>query len=531
MKKVVSLLLALLMIFSLSCPAFAADEADMENPLIYVRGAGKHLYASDSSDDESTRIYPSGTDIGEVFSNALKPCLEQLAKGLLTDDYDAYCDELYNAYAPIFEKFVLGETGRVTDGSGDGKNMATEWINPNYDGVYNTFDYDFGYDFRVSPLEVADELKDYIDRVVAVTGKKVALLGRCLGGNVISAYLAKYEQHAIENVSNVILYVTSTEGVDVIGSLFAGKIDINSDDVDRFVEYAMTDMVDLEDPVLESFIITLVDLLNYAKVLGLGTDALQAIVDNVKDNLVPRLGLASYASFPSYWSMVSDEYYEDAKKIMFKGREEQYAQFIELIDEYHYGVQCTAREVMNRLKENGMGISVIAKYNIPNIPVYANASDLGDNVASTKQLSFGATCAKTGEVLSADYINSLADTRYLSPDHKIDASTCLYPDNTWFIKDVYHTEFPYTANEFIGMLVDSKGEMTVFDDECYPQYMQYDVETEEISPVTGLDPQEPAKGSGEERFSVIIRFMTALFNFLSKLLKGEFSLSLEGLLG
>lgn len=530
MKKLLSLVLSFLMIISFVSPAFAVDdEAYMQNPLIYVRGAGKNLYASDTSTDESTIIYPIKADISETITSALKPCLEELAKGLITGNYEDYCDELYNCVAPYFENIVLGETGRVTDGSGDGINMATKWVNPNYDGVYETFDYDFGYDFRVSPLDVADELKMYIDRVVAVTGKKVALLGRCLGGSVLSAYLAKYEEHALKNVSNVIFYVTSTEGIDLIGALFAGKIELDSDTVDRFIEYAMTDMADLEDETLQSFIIALADLLNYARVLGLGTDALQYIVDNVKENLVPRLGLASYASFPSYWSMVSDEYYEDAKKMIFTGKEEQYSEFIKLIDEYHYGVQLTARDVMARLKENGMGISVIAKYNVPNVPLYKNATMLGDGVASTKQISFGATTAPTGQVLSQEYIDSLTDKKYLSPDNKVDASTCLYPDNTWFIKDLYHFEFPYSANAFIGELVDSKGEMTVFDNELYPQYLQYELESDNVYAGVTPDKEEPAKGSNEERFTILLRFMTAFMKFLTKIFKGEFSL--DGIFG
>jgi hypothetical protein len=44
--------------------------------------------------------------------------------------------------------------------------------------------------------------------------------------------------------------------------------------------------------------------------------------------------------------------------------------------------------------------------------------------------------------LSDKYINirvSEGKGKYISPDKQIDASTCLLPDNTWFIKNVDHS--------------------------------------------------------------------------------------------
>lgn len=522
MKRIISVILCALMLMTIAAPAAVATDVTTDTPVVFIRGASRHLYASDESDDESTQIFPLDVDLGSVVSEALKPCLEELAAGLLTGDYDAYCDELYNVVAPLYEDVILDKNGEASDGSGDGRKVE-DFGCPVQTSNFGLWDYDFGFDLRLSPLEIADDLKTYIDMVRNATGKKVSLVGRCFGGNVISAYLAKYEDHAAENVESVVMYISSTLGIDLIGALFAGELKIDADNVDRFVEYVMNDMGVIEDPTLQSLVVALVDVLNYAKVLGLGTDALQYIIDNVKDNLVPRLALACYGTFPSYWSMVTTEYYEKARDNVFAGKEDEYAGMIAKIDEYHYGVQLTYENVMARLQEKGVAMTVVAKYDVPVVPLYDGADAQGDFVAETEDISFGATCAAMDKTLSDEYINSLENTRFLSADRKVDASTCLYPEKTWFLKNIFHTDFPDCANYLIREIVNSKGQMTVFDNESYPQYLDYNEETGELVPVTELDPEVPEKGSGEERFSVLIRFLTAILNFFTKLINGEFS--------
>ncbi|MBQ8503688.1 MAG: hypothetical protein IJ491_05355 [Clostridia bacterium] len=528
MKKIISVLLCVLMLMAIAAPAASATDVVTDTPVVFIRGASRHLYASDESDDEATQIFPLDVDLGQVVSDALKPCLEELAAGLITGNYEKYCDELYNTVAPLYEDVILDKNGEASDGSGDGRKVEN-FDCPVKTSNFGLWDYDFGFDLRLSPLTIADDLKTYIDMVRAATGKKVSLVGRCFGGNVISAYLAKYEAHAAENVESVVMYISSTVGIDLIGALFAGEIKIEADNVDRFVEYVMNDMGVIDDPTLQSLVVALVDLLNYAKVLGLGTDALQYIIDNVTEDLVPRLALACYGTFPSYWSMVPVEYYEKARDNVFAGQEEEYAGMIAKLDDYYNNVQLTYEDVMARLEAKGVAMTVIAKYDVPVVPLYDGADSQGDFVAETTDISFGATTAPMGKTLSDSYIEGLADKRFVSADKKVDASTCLYPEKTWFLKNLFHTDFPDAANYLIREIVNSKGQMTVFSNESYPQYLDYDVEAEKLVPVTELDPAEPEKGSGEERFTVLIRFFTALLNFFADLINGE--ISFDGLFG
>ena len=124
MKKLISIVLCVLMLMSVAAPIMVyATDVTTNTPVVFIRGASRKVYESDDSDDESTVIYPFEVDIGDILLDFAKPGLESLAAGLATGDYDAYCDELYNTVAPLFEKIILDKNGEASDGSGDGKKV------------------------------------------------------------------------------------------------------------------------------------------------------------------------------------------------------------------------------------------------------------------------------------------------------------------------------------------------------------------------------------------------------------------------
>ncbi len=66
---------------------------------------------------------------------------------------------------------------------------------------------------------------------------------------------------------------------------------------------------------------------------------------------------------------------------------------------------------------------------------------VGDQLQSACMQSFGATTAKVPETLSDSYIAKQTEkglAGYISPDRQIDASTCMFPDQTWFVKNLRH---------------------------------------------------------------------------------------------
>lgn len=190
MKKILAILLTLITILSICSPLALAADTQENYPVIYVSGYGSNIF-SEKGNTASEVYYPTGADVGAIVKEAIFPCLKELAAGIITNNYDKYCDELYNAIHPIYENLVLSPDGTTKDNSGRGENL-----NLPVRLAYKRFsggEVNFPYDWRLSPETSARELDAFIDKVLAETGAdKVNIIARCLGGNVVSAYLQNF---------------------------------------------------------------------------------------------------------------------------------------------------------------------------------------------------------------------------------------------------------------------------------------------------------------------------------------------------
>lgn len=109
-----------------------------------------------------------------------------------------------------------------------------------------------------------------------------------------------------------------------------------------------------------------------------------------------------------------------------------------------------------------------------------------DNICSVYDASKGATTATLMQGFDDNYIEKakLEGTyKYISPDLQIDASTCLFPEKTWFVKNIIHRTFPKAVNRLIDAIVNNGNDFTVFSDPELPQYMLYDKDANEITPL------------------------------------------------
>ena len=128
--------------------------------------------------------------------------------------------------------------------------------------------------------------------------------------------------------------------------------------------------------------------------------------------------------------------------------------------------------------------------------------------------TFGATAANYGDVLSDEYIASVSEEnkKYLSPDHKIDASTGLLPENTWYIKNLHHDH--WGSIEAVSLVI-MNNDYNVSEQDVYPQFMDNNNNMAEVTP-------DEDYGKPEDNALVsLMRFLTAFFNFISKLIRGE----------
>ncbi|MEE1320317.1 MAG: hypothetical protein UHM85_02125 [Acutalibacteraceae bacterium] len=511
MKKAISLILSLILIFSVAVPCFASNE---EYPTIYVTGAQtNNLFSADGQ-----QIYPIGADAGAIIKEAIGPCIDKLLKGFITNDYADYAQEFYNAMAPVFEKVKLDKNGEASDGSRPEYHSSTVAVSDKKSG-YGMWDFRFWYDWRLAPTVTATELRDYIDKVKAATGKdKVQLVGRCYGANVIQAYITLYDDHAVKNVSDIAYYASSALGIEFMSALFSGEVVLEEQAVTQFANFYLENENLIDDPATELLVLSLIELFNKAKVLGIGTDMLLKIFDAVKSDLIPMVVRDTVGSWPSYWAMVTPELYEKSRDFIFAGCEDEYEKFIEKTDKYYYEVAVCTEDKILELKDKGINFYVFSKYGFPAYPLYEGATGQSDADTSLYRQSFRAESAPYGEILPDSYINAMPDKKYLSPDHKVDASTSLLPETSWFFKNLHHNEFAVLHDMTLEIM---REDMTV-ESGKYPQF--YNHENGVLSPQEGLD--EDAVKTPDGPLASLMRFVAALINFIKGLLRGEINLDL-----
>ena len=373
-------------------------------------------------------------------------------------------------------------------------------------------------------MKTATELRDYIDDVLEATGKsKVQIVGRCYGANVIAAYLELYKDHAKKNVSDVSYYSSSVLGIDFMSALFSGEIYLDDVAIENLLDYYVEKEEIIEDVTAAALVTSLVEVIRQAKLLGLSGEALVRFVNNFKNDLFPLIIRNSYGGWLSYWAMVTPELYEKSRDFIFNTDElkAEYKGLIEKADSFHYTVQLNAVKTMTELSEAGINFYIFAKYNFPEIPLYEGAQTQGDADTTVFRQSFGGTASDYGKVLSESYLNSVPAEakKYISPDKKIDASTCLFPDTTWFIKDLHHDFFsPIHKMSFEIMRYDWTAE-----NEKYPQYLTHtgkgDNIVDELIPTVGTN--EDYQKEEKSFFQNLINFFSNLVRYLVNLIKSK----------
>ncbi len=527
LKKLLSVALVFVLCFLVMAPASAAaanGKCDCDEiPIIYVRGRAK-VYL-DKNDLDGPAF---GEVDDEVVMEKLKGILPIWAKALVTSDFSEFNDYLVEAFEELYGGYGLDENGEITDNSGISWTWSEDSLRDVHKGLNcdtpdtsneYIYRYFYQYDCRLSPCEVADGLHEYIEAVKRVTGHdKVNILARCLGTNIASAYFAEY---GWDDINTVVLYNPITNGTAINDSLFTGRIVLDADSVDFFVNQQLDD----EDSPILSFIKALITLLNktYGLDMLLGM-ANTTIDEDIAKDVIPRIMKFSYGVMPGYWSMVSPEYYEQAKAFIFEDDADEYAGMIKKLDEWNYNVAVNLEDMYKQMEADGVQVDIVTKYGYQLYPVVENSNQQSDTIVTVKQQSFGAKSAPIGKTLTEDYIakaKAKGTDKYISPDKIIDASRGLFPDTTWYIKDITHNDYPNVIDQFLLHLFRDGGRMNIWSEEEYPQYLVYEGEGENINDRiyamedgnTGTELVEPSLTEAVVNFFVsFFKLMVSIFN-------------------
>lgn len=523
-RKVLSLILSLIMLFSLCVPmACAAEENTSDIPCITVNGQGADLIGNNGE------VYKHKFDFSAILTKELiEGIASDLIRGNIIGDWQPFADRLYDALSPLYENVLCDGNGDPQNGSRLVWTWSKDKLSTQKDNyVFNS--YTMEIDWRIDPRETADEINRYIEAVCEVTGhSRVKLIGRCMGATCVLAYLEKY---GFDRIDDLGFYIPAIDGIDLVGACFAGKLSMDADSVDRFANYVLNDGTLVADDMLAQLLSCLVSLFNQLKILGFGTSEITRGYNIVAEIVMPRLIRGVYASFPAYWAMINDDYFSDAITFTFNTPElkEEYAGVIRKATEYHNDIFLKAYDILRDFADgddakdpsDDKRVYVISKYNVPLIPVYEGCERTGDFFSETADTSFGGTGGICFKALGDEHIKKLVGTeneKYLSPDKMIDASTGLFPDTTWYVKDCNHSVFSKNFREFFNWILADNSRNVFTDTKDHPQYLIYDKETNCIYPYTYKETSLDDNWS-DNPLVVLLNFLKAFFTYIVNYIK------------
>ena len=475
LKKTLSVMLAILMVVAAMPMAFAAEDmqqvAHDGDPIVVVRGIDFAGLVDTKTGKKAINI--EGLDIANIILN--------FGMNYIKKDKNAVVNTITSLGCDIFKNVKLDKEGNPANPDvtipkypmsaanydlSDDKVWADTAVGlyrsiaRNYGGA-NTYLYTF--DWRLSPKELAADLKSYLDNVMAETGATKLDIAACsMGGMVTTAYIKYYGADIFDSV---FFLSGAHNGGHIVGSAFSGDLVIDNEGITNF----------LIAKTKGNFGVNL--LIRILSGLGI----LKGIVKFVNEVLVEYKGQIygdflreCLATAYGLWGMVPDEEFDAAVEFFFDGVEDEYAVALAEIAEVREFVFST-EETMAKLETAGVKFGYVSHYNSRQLPIYSGFKYHGDGVLESDRTSGGATFASFGKTLTDAEIAGV-DAEYISPDKVVNASTCLYVDRTWIIKDAKHVGCKDGSDhtEFAYWLITQDTQPTVYTTAKYPRFMNCD---------------------------------------------------------
>ena len=473
MKKIISIILSFVIVFSLAAPTFASAEKCNCGilPVVYVPGFGEAIYKYPATENEYS-VFPPEED---AIKSAIPDILKAVGALLIARDYDGF-----GTYAIDAADKILSEAGCNPDGTAKENTGIDPCTLPSVDrhktanyafdnkDIDDESEFKYTYDWRLDPVDNAKGLYDYIKQVKEFTGHdEIVLASHSQGNTVVASYLHLYGSDGIEKI---VFMSPAYQGLSLVGALLTRTCTV-TDKEEAVAEFVMG-IMGYED-ITAQLVGAIISILNDCGVTGYLLDFVQKILDEQLDRVFDDYLIDVMGTMPGVWSFVPDEYYEDAKKATFRGLD-KYDELEKKTDYYHYNVQCKITEIIDAAKKNGTVIASAFGYDISSIPVAAGKENHSDFLIDTKYMSLGATGAHMGETLGDNYKqkNTSCGHNHVSPDNIIDASTSAYPEHTWYIKGNPHNEFKVPYLKFLTWIILFDGQPTVTSNPDYPQFME-----------------------------------------------------------
>ncbi|MBP3330064.1 MAG: hypothetical protein J6L89_04435 [Clostridia bacterium] len=427
MKKVISVLLTLVLLFTICVFETSAEDEITDYPIIIVPGySASMLKYVDENGNEQNVWGISGEMILELLENQLKHIGKDTNKEELADAVEADLtdwlemlkvkDDGTSLY-PIENYFTTAEECcsanlmKVYTNGEVRHEVEIQALLAEYVGYENIFN--FMNDFRLGAEDCAGRLDKFIQSVKEYTGKdKVNIYSLSHGGQVTATYLSLYGYK--QDVDNAVMVVPAIGGAGIAYDMLTERLSFREEDILTFIQHGFM----WEDDY---------DWLLKAQKLGF-------LDDLVNDVLIPLIR-EYLGNWGSLWDFIPTEYYEDAKKQLLDP--EKQAGLIEISDRFHYEILANMSQSLRDCQEKyGMNLTIVAGADIPIITGLNESSD----AIITLNSSTGATCTPYGERFADGYtqVNPCDGKNKVAPNMTCDLSTAYLPDDTWVVSGLYH---------------------------------------------------------------------------------------------
>lgn len=481
MKKILSIILALLIAMLSVVPAFAAQiKDDGKTPLIVVSGMNTFPLYKDKGTSTEKQVFLPSFDIQDIVLKGLYGA----ASAAFFRDWNKLGDVVFPLAYGLFEPVAFNPNGtpkyNVTTTTfpesianypdmTNGTNFERGLLHTACDKLGADHVYFFNYDWRDDPIKNAVDLNTMIEKAKSETGhSKVDIAACSMGGAQTMAYISEY---GVDSIENCVFLSSIFEGVHISSDLMTNKIDVNKE---AFLRYINSKSKSADGG--KGTLIIMLEVLNCMGVLDPVLNLTNNGFDALSGRLANELMKEVFCTMPGIWATVRDDVYEQAKTDLLD--KTLNAELIKKIDYFHYNVRLKSKALIESAMEKGVKVAFCSHYNSPLIPVFESAGQHGDSVLDTYATSGGAFSAPVGSTLPNGYVQQkyLEGKNYISPDKVIDASTCIFPELVWFFKGVGHVGCPYKSdyNEFVFWLLETKTQQTVWTDASHPQFMTTD---------------------------------------------------------
>ncbi|MEE1503915.1 MAG: alpha/beta fold hydrolase [Acutalibacteraceae bacterium] len=491
-KKIVSVILAItLAVVAFVMPVSAAKVY----PLVIVDGIfSTPLYKNVGTADEAPAFATDDAALEEMIKEVLGSFIGGCINfGVAKKDYNAFADKFY----PVVNKYIEpigynadGTSKDATVGFKQNEKPMSEYTEEEKAGLSVFAEayakdfgeenvYNFSYDWRESPIDSAAQLADYIDTVKDDLGvKKVNVVGYSMGANVVLAYLAA---NGAKSINNLVFVSPAWQGTSLAGNVAKNNIEFDMFTVENYlVQLANVSATTHITAFIISYIATYDGLSK--EYFGDINKAVSGILPRLyTDTVIPNI-----AGMPGFWSLIPAEDYEAGKDFLFGDAID--ANLEAKIDAYNE-IQTNAKSIIEDAMDDGMNFGIVVGYNCQMIPI-SDEYEQSDTIIDVKYASGGATCSKYLQAFD-DWTNIYSQKvkcghNHVSWDYKIDASTCMFPEQTWFYKNLQHSAYNVDegTTDVIVWLLSAEEQMTVNSDkENYPQFSLYNTYKRKVTPI------------------------------------------------